>query len=120
MSDADSGAEENEWNGGPSIGTMDDCTLNQAFDLLGNQRQRYVLKTLHTTTETVLSTDDIADHVLTHDPNAVDRDRVLAELQHKILPRLADESIIDFDPRTATVRYRGSELVDHLLVVLTE
>ena len=120
MSDADSDAEKHEWNGGPDIGAMDDCTLNQAFDILGNQRQRYVLKTLLATTETVLSTDDIADRVLTHDPDAVDRDRVLVELQHQILPRLADEGIIDFDARTATVRYRGSELVDHLLVTLTE
>lgn len=120
MSDADSGSEMYEWNGGPNIGAMDDSTLNQAFGLLGNQRRRYVLQTLHTSSETVLSTEDIADHVLTHAPDAGGRDCVLAELHHQILPRLADEGVIEFDARTETVRYRGSELVDDLLVALTE
>lgn len=120
MSDAHSDVEKYEWNGGPSLGVMDDDTLNQAFDLLRNQRRRYVLKTLHATPQTVLSADDIADHILTHDPDAGDRDRVLVELHHTILPRLADDGIIDFDARTDTVRYHGSELVDDLLVALTD
>ncbi|UPV72812.1 hypothetical protein M0R89_09645 [Halorussus limi] len=120
MSNTDSDAEMYEWNGGPNLGTMNDSTLNQAFDLLRNQRRRYVLKTLHTEPETVFSVDKIADNVLTHDPEAGDRDSVLVDLHHKILPRLADESIIDFDARTGTVRYRGGELVDDLLVTLTE
>lgn len=119
MSDANSDAEMYEWNGGPDFDAMDDSTLNRAFDLLGNQRRRYVLETLHTEPETVFSVDDIADHVLAHDSDAGDRDCVLIDLQHKILPRLADEGIVDFDARTGTVRYRGGELVDDLLVALT-
>lgn len=120
MSNADSDAERQEWNGGPNFGAMDDGTLNQAFDLLGNQGRRYALESLHATTETVLSADDIADHLLAHDPDAGDRDSVLLELHHKILPRLANEGIVDFDARTDTVRYRGGELVDGLLATLSE
>lgn len=120
MSNADSDAERHEWNGGPNLGATDDSTLNQAFDLLGNQRRRYALKSMHATTETVLSTDDVADRVLAHDPDAGDRDSVLIELHHEVLPRLADEGIVDFDARTDTVRYRGGELVDDLLATLSE
>ncbi len=97
---------------------MDDRTLNQAFDLLGNQRRRYVLETLYTTVGTELSTDDLADRVLARDPDALDRDRVAVGLHHRILPRLADDGVVELDSGTDTVRYRGGELLDDLLAVL--
>lgn len=120
MSNADSRKPIDERNVGPPLDEADDETLNQAFDLLRDQRRRYVLEILYTAPETVMSTDDLADHVLERDPDAVERDRVLVSLHHDILPRFADTSIIDFDARTDTVRYRGSELVDALLTVLAD
>ncbi|NHN61086.1 MULTISPECIES: hypothetical protein [Halorussus] len=120
MSDADSGVGGNERNAGPNFDAADDCTLNRAFDLLRDQRRRHALKTLYATDETVLSIDGLADRVLDRDPDAVDRDTVLVGLHHDTLPRLADAGVVDFDSRTETVRYRGSELLDDVLTVLDE
>lgn len=118
MSEPDFGDKSEKDYLKPDIVAADDYTLNQAFDLLGNQRRRYVLETLHETPETPMSVEDLADSVLARDPDAADRDRVLIGLQHKILPRLADENVIDFDSRNKTVRYYGGELVDSLLAGL--
>lgn len=120
MSDGDSHQHTDERNARQLIDGADDNTLNQAFDLLRDQRQRYVLEILYTDPKTVMSIDDLVDHVLNNDPTADDRDRVLITLHHKILPRLADTSVIDFDARTDTVRYHGSELVDNLLTVIVD
>lgn len=40
------------------------------------------------------------------------RKRVTARLHHSTLPKLADAGVVDYDPRTGTVRYRGHPLVD--------
>lgn len=118
MSDVDSESSSEEYKGAPDINEADDRALNQAFDLLGDQRRRYVLATLYTKPETVLSTDDLADHVLRNDPDATDYDRVRIRLHHQTLPRLAEDGIIDFDSRTDTIRYHGNELIDDFLAVL--
>lgn len=118
--DVNSAGENAGDNRSPEPLTVDDSTLNQAFGLLGNQRRRYALKTLHSTPETVISVSDLADSVLARDPDAIERERVLVGLQHKILPRLADEGVIDFNRETETIRYHGDELVDSLLGVLDE
>lgn len=36
-------------------------------------------------------------------------------LRHADLPALADAGIVDYDPRSATVRYDGDDLVSELL-----
>lgn len=120
MSDTGSSAETYDWNGRPNLGSIDDSTLNKAFDLLRNQRRRYALIALYTASDTVLTTEEIVDRVLMRDPDAVDRDHVRIELRHLILPHLADKGVIEYDTSTNTVRYRGSELVDSLLVALSE
>lgn len=120
MADADCGHERCEWNGGPNVGTVDDRTLNQAFDLLRDQQRRYVLAKLYRTDEVTTSAAGLADHVLAHDPEAPGRERVLVKLHQETLPRLADDDIIDFDSRTSTVRYRGGEPVDNILAALAD
>lgn len=120
MSDTDTGKDGGGLNSRSNLDAVDDCTLNQAFDLLRDQRRRYVLRALFATDETVLSTDDIADEVLARDRDAVDRDVVLVGLHHDTLPRLADAGVVDFDARTDTVRYRGSELLDDILTALLD
>jgi len=117
MSDTDCCAD-GEWD--RTLGAADDTTLNQAFGLLSDRRRRYVLEELYTSEETVRAVADLVDDVLARDTRAPERERVLVALYHKTLPRLADGVVVDFDPRTNTVRYRGGELIDDLLSVLVE
>ncbi|MFC4451907.1 DUF7344 domain-containing protein [Halorussus aquaticus] len=109
-----------EENRGVNIGRVDDCTLNEALDLLRDQQRRYVLKKLRATDEGVAVIDELVEYLLTHDPDADDRDQVALMIHHKTLPRLADAGVIDFDARSDTVRYHGSEVVDDLLAVVVE
>lgn len=119
-SNADSSTSIGEGGLDSAIDEASNRVLDQTFDLLRNQRRRHVLETLYATTEKTLSTDEIVDRVLARAPDATDRDRVLVRLHHQTLPRLADTGVVDFDPRTDEVRYRGTELVDGLLAVLDE
>lgn len=95
-----------------------DYTLNRTFDLLRDRRRRYVLETLYTSADTAVSVGDLADRLVERDPDAADRDRVLVGLHHRTLPRLADDDVVGFDPRTDVVRYHGGEPIDDLLAVL--
>lgn len=114
MSDSDSGNLNHEENVGLNFDQVDDRMLNEALDLLQDHRQRYVLEKLQTTSNDVASLEDLVNYLLAHDPNADDADQVAGVLHHQTLPRLADTALIDFDPRTNTVRYHGTELGEHL------
>jgi len=102
MSDTDCCGADGEWD--RTLGAADDTTLNQAFGLLSDQRRRYVLEELYATDEAVLAVTDLVDDALARGPHAPERERVL----------------VDFDPRTDTVRYRGDDLIDALVAVLVE
>lgn len=115
MSDAGSTNPNDEDNGGATNDEVDDSTLNQAFNLLAGHRHRYVLEKLRETSDGVATVNDLADHLVKQVPDATDRDQETVALHHNILPKLDDANIIDFDPRTDTARYRGTELIEDLL-----
>lgn len=114
MSDDASVGSNGEEVGG-DIDQWDDRTLNRTFDLLRDQQRRYVLKKLETMTDDVASVEDLVTYLLANDPDADGADRVTTALLHRTLPRLMDAGVVDFDARSDTVRYHGSELADGFL-----
>ena len=115
MSDADSTAVGGGGNEETTNYEVDVRTLDRAFELLGDHQRRYVLEKLRATTDGVASVDALADYVVAHAPEATDRDRVKVALYHRILPKLDDINVVDFDPQTATVRYHEAKLIEDLL-----
>lgn len=88
-------------------------TLDRIFDLLGSRRRRYVLYYLNETDADVVTLDDVAERVVAWErewagDDDADRDThleyVRTALHHNHLPRLADAGLVDYDPRSRTVR----------------
>lgn len=108
---AGSGDRSEEW---PSTDVL--------FSLLADRLTREVLSYLETQSATAVEFDDIVDGVVeqeveagfTSDPDER-RDQIAIMLHHKQLPRLDDVAIVDYDPRTRTVRYWGDERLEAYL-----
>jgi len=95
-------------------------TPTRLFDLLADDRRRYVLDELRTASADAVAVEELVDHLLAFDRTATDPDRVRLALYHKTLPGLADAGVVDFDRRTGVVRYRDHELVEDLLDVVAD
>ncbi|MFC6718879.1 hypothetical protein ACFQGT_14650 [Natrialbaceae archaeon GCM10025810] len=84
-------------------------SLDVVFDLLANRRRRYALYYLYDRPDGVSSLDDLVDGVLTYEVIEGDvedhRTTVRTSLQHVHLPKLEDAGIVEYDPRSETVRY---------------
>lgn len=115
MSDADSAPAGGGETEATTTYEADERTLDRAFELLGGQQRRYVLEKLRASSDGSASVDALADHLLAHAPEATDRERVKIALYHRTLPKLDDDNVVDFDPRTATARYHEAELIEDLL-----
>lgn len=88
-------------------------SLDRIFDLLGGRRRRYVLYYLNETDADVVTLDDVTERVVKwertwngRDDRSRDehRERTRVALHHNHLPRLADAGLVDYDPRSHTVR----------------
>jgi len=104
-----------EHSGGTNTIEGERSTPARLFDLLADDRRRYVLDELRTASADAVAVEDLVDHLLAFDRTATDPDRVRLALYHKTLPGLADAGVVDFDRRTGVVRYREHELVEDLL-----
>ena len=97
-------------------------SLDDVFELLSDFRRRQILYRLYDSEEGKLAFDDIVDHVCTlervslggHVPLEY-RDNVATVLHHVDLPRLDSMDVLDWDPSTGTVRYRGRYPLDEWL-----
>ncbi|MFC4550499.1 MULTISPECIES: DUF7344 domain-containing protein [Halorussus] len=82
-------------------GVLDDDLL----EILGRSRCRCVLHYFRYRSTDVATLDDVATFALGRAEDEEDDLRV--RLHHTTLPRLADAGLVDYDPRSRTVRYRG-------------
>lgn len=94
----------------PAIGTQDD-PLDRLLSTLATGHGRHVLHYFLASSDDVASLSALAGHACARGDGPTDRDRVAARLHHVDLPKLADAGVVDFDPRTGTVRYRGHPVV---------
>lgn len=89
----------------------DACTpsLDVVFDVLANQRRRFVLYHLHDSTDGIATIDEIAAYVASLEESdaepAEHRLHVVTSLQHMHLPKLEDAGVVEYDQRSETVRY---------------
>ncbi|ELY57223.1 DUF7344 domain-containing protein [Natronococcus jeotgali] len=88
--------------------------LDLIFDLLSDRRRRYALYCLSDRTDGVADVDELTDAIVRLETETghvgeaeADQHRltVRTELQHSHLPKLADTSLLEHDPRSDTVRY---------------
>ncbi len=92
-----------------ALATARTPSLDLVFDILADQRRRYALYYLYGSSDGVATVDEIADHVVSLEEygDSVDDHRlhVVTSLQHMHLPKLEDAGVLEYDPRSETVRY---------------
>ncbi|WP_202614413.1 DUF7344 domain-containing protein [Halostella litorea] len=101
----------------PDGGGTTPPSLDTVFDLLSDRRRRYALYHLveagPTTVEYTSLAERVADWEADGDEASADRvETVAADLYHSHLPKLDAENVVDFDPRSGVVRYRGQPTVE--------
>lgn len=63
----------------------------------------------------VTTLDELADVVVDRDGGVDDPSRARIRLHHCDLPKLAETGVIEYDPRSEAVRYRGRDALEGLL-----
>ncbi|WP_440008132.1 DUF7344 domain-containing protein [Halomicrococcus sp. SG-WS-1] len=106
MTDTGSGRDEGE---GSSGGT----SFDELLEVVADQHRRFVLYYLQDTDGDVASFEELREHLLAHDLD--DSERATIALHHRILPRLEDAGLVEYDARSDTVRYREDDLAERLL-----
>lgn len=108
MSDDDIGQSEEQETPVPNGGMRP--LLGRVFAALANRRRRYVLYCLRDHDQAQV--EDLAVQITAWEedcpiPEAPveDVERVRSELVHSHLPKLEDYDLIEYDPRSETVRY---------------
>jgi len=108
MSDDGFGPGAGEEN--PTVSDGGTSLLSRIFEALSEPRRRCVLYYLRDHGQAQV--DDLAVHIASWErdvpASAVseeDADQIALELVHSHLPKLEDEGLIEYDPRTGTVSY---------------
>jgi len=82
--------------------------LDSLFEILASGQRRRLLAHLIDTDDGVATLPELAALIADGDD---DRERATIRLHHTHLPKLEDEGVVEYDARSETVRYRGSEAV---------
>ncbi|WP_456071277.1 DUF7344 domain-containing protein [Haladaptatus caseinilyticus] len=87
--------------------------LNTTFDLLRNDQRRCILNELHQTDDSAVSLETLISEV--SEVVETPRQSIETEIRHVHLPKLRDNGVVEYDPRTEMVRYFEHEpLGEHL------
>lgn len=90
--------------------------FDELFDLLSEERRRYVLYCLEGASHARLSVSTLVERLSTIEKDSSigqsTRREVEISLRHVHLPKLDDASIVEFDPDEAIVEYLGGERVE--------
>lgn len=103
--------------GGPD----EDISPNDAYRLLRDRRRRLVLQYFSELLGVDTDLGRIADYVHQRETgNDQDRRGIETQLHHVHLPILDSRGVIEYDHRTGTVRYDGSDTLERFVRVATE
>ncbi|UPV73038.1 hypothetical protein M0R89_10800 [Halorussus limi] len=102
-------------DGDPSVFDQQtaEVDLDDLFEVLADGQRRQLLAYLDSTDDDVAAFSELVDHVA-EESGAVSNDddeRVAVNLHHNHLPKLEDANVVEYDPRSETVRYRGGPVV---------
>lgn len=104
-------------NGSPpsfdlGVSSQDDRSIDTLVGALSDRRARYAVSWLESQSVNVFELDELADKVAKREVEAEladdvqdHRRRVAINLHHKNLPKLDDAAVLDYDPRSHTIRY---------------
>lgn len=89
--------------------------VETAFRLFADETRRYAVVRLSVTPDGVASLSELADYVTSRSPTVETRQQAAIRLHHVVLPQLEDAGLVEYDPRSETVRYYEDPTVEALL-----
>lgn len=84
--------------------------IDDLYTVLATRHRRAVLAYFRESSADVASVNDIAEDICDHDHGG--EEQAVVQLHDYALPRLDAADVVDYDPRTATIRYRGHPDLD--------
>lgn len=92
---------------------MQSQDADEVLGALADERRRLVIRYLSNDAAGTVSVRELAEHVAsrTDEPS---RD-VMINLQHAVLPLLAERNLVEYDPESGVVQYRSDPLVEEVL-----
>ncbi|MCU4799403.1 hypothetical protein OB920_03325 [Halobacteria archaeon HArc-gm2] len=95
--------------------------MDERDELLGLFADRYrraTLRYFHESTADVATVSDVAAAL--SESHQEDSQQIAARLHHSTLPKLAEADVLEYDPRSTSVRYCGHSGIDAIVNVLDE
>ncbi len=113
---APTGGEGATMDGNPSVSDQQTAAvgLDELFRVLADGQRRRLLAYLDRTEDDVAAFSELVEHAADESVavSNEDRERVAVNLHHNHLPKLEDANLVEYDPRSETVRYRGGPVVN--------
>ena len=99
-------------------------SIERTLRIVADPCRRSILTQLIDGEETVVATDTLVDRLKPENPppetGLTHADPLLIDIHHTHLPKLEDANLIEYDPRTKTIRYTPNERVKRVLRFVTE
>jgi hypothetical protein len=109
--------DERVTDAGPRVHPAPSLGDSETFALLASRRRRYVLYYLANTADGTATLDELADTIEAWEEETAPedhRDGILGSLYHIDVPKLADHGVVEYDPRSRTVRQCDERCTDLL------
>jgi hypothetical protein len=87
-------------------------SIETVFEILHDDRRREICRYLVTDAPGVVTIDEITDELADDEQ---ERRRLALNCHHRHLPKLDDAGLIEYDPRSNTVRYWGQPTLEKWL-----
>lgn len=93
---------------------------NTLFEALANDQRRSIIRCFSESPDSVATVGELAEYVMTHCSTARNIEQLESRLHHVSLPKLSEAGLVEYDPRSNTVRYCSNTAVEGLLDELRE
>ena len=93
--------------------------IDERFDALARTDRRAVIQFFRDESAEEVTLDALVTGIVDRSYWDTDESHARLCLHHSTLPKLADTGILDYDPRSKTVSYRGQPAVEQLLDTAT-
>ena len=94
-------------------------SLDAVLSLLAHHQRRDLLDCFYGTTTHATPLDECVEHIMEREEQRSGErpahDQVEAALHHIHIPKLTDAGVLDYDPRTQTIRYWGHDRLERWL-----
>jgi len=96
--------------------STDTSAMSRLLASLSSESRRLIVAYFMDGDTAIASVADLAEHVHAEldDANSDSLEQVTIQLHHVDLPKLAATSVLDYDPRTRTVRYHGEPTLEDM------